>query len=101
MYTIGVDYGTESGRAVLVDTRDGREVATAVYPYPHGVIDERLVDSNQPLPPEWALQDPQDYIEVLKHPVPEVLKQSRIAPQEVVGIYIDFTSSTMLPTKRD
>ncbi len=101
MYTIGVDYGTESGRAVLVDTRDGREVATAVYPYPHGVIDERLVDSNQPLPPDWALQDPQDYIEVLKHTVPEVLKQSGIGPQEVVGIAIDFTACTMLPTKRD
>src|SRR5260370_1407523 len=101
MYTIGIDYGTESGRALLVDTRDGREIASAVHPYSNGVIDERLVSSNQALPPDWALQDPQDYIEVLKHTVPEVLKQSGIGPQEVVGIAIDFTACTMLPTKRD
>ena len=60
MYTIGVDFGTESGRALLVDTRDGREVATAVHPYSHGVIDEHLPHNTQPLPPDWALQNPLD-----------------------------------------
>ena len=54
-YTIGIDYGTESGRALLVDARDGREVATAVFPYPHGVIDHHLPGSDRPLPPDWAL----------------------------------------------
>ena len=96
MYTIGIDFGTESGRAVLVDTRDGREVATAVHAYSNGVIDEHLPGSSKSLPPDWALQDPLDYIEVIKQTVPAVLKQSGIDPQEVVGVAIDFTACTML-----
>lgn len=101
MYTIGIDFGTESGRAVLVDTRDGREVASAVHQYKNGVIDEHLPGSDKALPPDWALQDPMDYIEVLKQTVPAVLKQSGVKPEEVVGVGIDFTACTMLPTKKD
>lgn len=101
MYTIGIDFGTESGRAVLVDARDGREVASAVHQYKNGVIDEHLPGSDKALPPDWALQDPMDYIEVLKQAVPAVLKQSGVKPEEVVGVGIDFTACTMLPTKRD
>ena len=101
MYTIGIDFGTESGRALLVDVRDGREVATAVHPYANGVIDEHLPGSSKPLPPDWALQDPQDYIEVIKNTVPAVLAQSGIDAAEVVGVAIDFTACTMLPTKAD
>lgn len=101
MYTIGIDYGTESGRALLVDTRDGREIASAVHPYNNGVIDEHLPGSSRLLPPDWALQDPMDYIEVLKHTIPAVLKQSGVKPEDVVGIAIDFTACTVLPTRRD
>jgi L-ribulokinase len=101
MYTLGIDYGTESGRALLVDVRDGREVATAVHAYGHGVIDEHLPGREERLPPDWALQDPQDYLEVLKQAVPAVMKQSGVAPDEVVGIGIDFTACTMLPTTRE
>ena len=101
MYTIGIDYGTESGRALLVDARDGREVATAVHTYPHGVIDERLPSSGRPLPPDWALQDPNDYLEVLRVTIPAVLRQSGVAAEEIAGIAIDFTSCTMLPTTSD
>ncbi|MFN8376608.1 MAG: ribulokinase [Anaerolineae bacterium] len=101
MYTIGIDYGTESGRAVLVDARNGREVATAVHPYGDAVIDEHLPHSSKPLPPDWALQNPFDYIEVLKVTVPAVLKQSGVKPQEIAGVAIDFTACTMMPTKRD
>lgn len=101
MYTIGIDFGTESGRALLVDTRDGREVATAVHPYKNGVIDEHLPGSNKPLPPDWALQDPMDYIDVIKTTIPAVLKQSGVDPKEVVGVAIDFTACTMLPVKAD
>jgi L-ribulokinase len=100
-YAIGIDFGTESGRAVLVDTANGREVATAVHAYGNGVIDQQLPGSDAPLPPDWALQDPNDYIEVLKQTIPEALRQSGIRPEEVAGIGIDFTACTMLPTKKD
>ncbi|MEZ4671019.1 MAG: ribulokinase [Anaerolineae bacterium] len=101
MFTIGVDFGTESGRAVLVDTRDGREVATAVHPYGDGVIDQHLPGSDKPLPPDWALQNPNDYIEVFKQTIPAILKQGGVKPEDVVGIAIDFTACTMMPTTND
>ena len=100
MYTIGVDFGTLSGRALLVDVRDGSEVATAVFNYPHAVMDEQL-PHGKPLPPEWALQHPQDYLDVLTQTIPAVLQQSGISPDQVVGIGIDFTASSPMPTKSD
>ena len=100
MYTIGLDFGTLSGRAVLVDTRDGSEVAEAVFDYPHGVMDSQL-PSGVKLEPDWALQHPQDYIDVLSNTVPAVLRQSGIAPADVLGIAIDFTASTPMPTTSD
>ena len=58
-YAIGVDFGTGSGRAILVDVADGSQLATAVEPYRNGVIDERLPEPDERviLPPDWALQD--------------------------------------------
>lgn len=102
-YTIGVDFGTESGRALLVDVADGREVATSVYPYANGVIDERLpADAGSSrLEPDWALQDPKDYLEVFKHAIPAVLAESEVSPDDVIGLGIDFTACTMLPVKAD
>lgn len=96
-YAIGVDYGTQSGRAVLVDLSDGSEVADHVTSYPHHVIDEVLPGSGVRLEPDWALQHPLDYIEVLRKSVPAVLKQSGVRPADVIGIGIDFTACTMLP----
>lgn len=100
-YVIGIDYGTESGRALLVEVATGREVAVAVHPYANGVIDETLPDTDIRLEPDWALQDPHDYIEVLKRAVPEVLQQSGVDPADVIGIAADFTACTILPTTRD
>lgn len=96
-YTIGVDYGTESGRAVLVDLANGAEIATHVTPYRHGVIDEVLPGSECKLAMDWALQHPADYIEVLATSVPAVMQESGIVPDDVIGIGIDFTACTMLP----
>lgn len=100
-FVIGIDYGTESGRAVLVDCADGAEVATAVHPYPHGVIDEVLPTTGKRLPPDWALQDPLDYLDVVRVTIPAVLHTSGVSPGDVVGLAIDFTASTMLPTYAD
>ena len=100
-YAIGVDYGTESGRAVLVDVATGEEVATAVHPYGDGVIDKHLPGSDEPLPPDFALQNPQDYVEVLKETVPAVLREGNVAPEDVIGISTDFTACTMLPIAKD
>jgi L-ribulokinase len=100
-YAIGVDFGTLSGRAILVRVEDGKEIATAVYNYANGVIDEYLPESEIRLEPDWALQDPNDYIEVFKQTIPAVLKESGVKPDDVIGIGIDFTACTMLPTKAD
>jgi len=100
-YTIGVDFGTESGRAVVVRVSDGAELGSAVYHYPDGVIDDRLPGTGEKLPPEWALQNPDDYIGVFKHAVPQALKASGIDPEDVIGIGVDFTACTMLPTLAD
>ena len=96
-YAVGVDYGTESGRAVLVNLTNGDEVATHVTPYRHGVIDEILPGNGLKLGMDWALEHPADYIEVLTNSVPAVMKESGISPENVIGIGIDFTACTMLP----
>jgi L-ribulokinase len=102
-FAVGVDFGTESGRAVLVDVADGNEIATAVYPYSHGVIDEILPIRGEEirLEPDWALQDPQDYIRTFQSTIPAVLAQSKVKPEDVIGVGIDFTACTMLPVKMD
>ena len=100
-YTIGIDFGTESGRAVLVDISNGEIIATAVHPYANGVIDEVLPGTEIRLPPDWALQDPNDYLEVVKRTIPAILRESGVAPEDVIGVGIDFTACTMLPTTAD
>ncbi|SDN73754.1 L-ribulokinase [Paenibacillus sp. yr247] len=96
-YAIGVDYGTESGRAVLVDLNDGTEVADHVTSYPHNVIDEKLPVSGIKLEYDWALQHPQDYLDVLTRSVPAVVQASGVNPADIIGLGIDFTACTMLP----
>lgn len=99
-YALGIDFGTESGRALLVDVETGEEVATHVHSYPHGVLDTALPDGT-PLEHDWALQDPNDWIEVLKVTVPQVMRAAGAAPEQVIGIGVDFTSCTVLPVKQD
>jgi len=100
-YTIGVDFGTLSGRAVLVDVETGEEVATAVYEYANGVIDRELPETGEALPPDTALQDPADYLRTLEVTIPRVMEESGVKPEQVIGIGIDFTACTMLPVKAD
>ena len=97
---VGVDYGTLSGRAVVVRVSDGQELGSAVHEYPHAVLDASL-PTGELLPPEWALQVPADFIAVLQLAVPQALQVSRVDPADVIGIGTDFTACTMLSTLAD
>jgi L-ribulokinase len=98
---VGVDFGTLSGRALVVRARDGAELGTAVHQYSHGVMDEVLAATGEPLPPDWALQDPEDYLNVLRHAVPAAVAIAGIDPALVAGIGTDFTACTVLPATAD
>ena len=102
-YAVGVDFGTESARAVLVDCSDGSEAGTAVYVYSNNVIDECLPapDDDVRLQPDWALQDPGDYVRALRATIPAILADCGVEPSEVAGVGIAFTACTMLPTLAD
>lgn len=100
-YSIGVDYGSLSGRAVLVEVDTGKELASSVLAYPHAVMDEYLPDGKTKLPTDWALQHPQDYIDVLATTIPDVLKQTGVSADDVIGVGIDFTACTVLPVLND
>ncbi len=94
---VGVDFGTLSGRAVVVRVSDGVELASAVHEYTHAVIDRVLPAGGVVLPPNWALQVPSDYVDVLRHAVPAALASAGTDPARVIGIATDFTASTPMP----
>jgi L-ribulokinase len=98
---VGVDFGTLSGRALVVRVADGAELGTATHEYAHGVMDTVLAATGEPLPPDWALQDPEDYLDVLRHAVPAAVAAAGIDPAQVTGIATDFTASSPLPVTRD
>ena len=99
-YVIGIDYGTLSGRTVLVNAETGEEVAEAVLSYAHGVMDETL-PCGKKLPSNYALQHPNDYLDVLKQTIREVLQSANVSPHDVVGMGLDFTACTLLPVDDD
>ena len=100
-YTIGVDFGTLSGRAVVVRVADGAELGAGVHEYRHAVMDTTLAATGAALPPEWALQVPNDYREVLRIAVPAALADAGIDPAQVIGIATDFTASSPMPVTAD
>ena len=100
-YSIGVDFGTLSARALLVDVETGKEIATAANNYKHAVIDETMVYSGKKLPQDFALQHPQDYLDSLEYTVKKVLEDSKVDPSDIIGLAIDFTACTVLPVYKD
>jgi len=100
-YVIGVDFGTLSGRVVLVEVDTGYEVATAVKDYPHGVIDKHLPDDDARLGNDWALQHPNDWLEVFVETIPAVIKKSGVPAHDIIGIGVDFTACTIMPVYKD
>ncbi|MEV4247957.1 ribulokinase [Streptosporangium canum] len=96
-YVVGVDFGTLSGRAVVVRVADGAEAGSAVHEYAHRVIEDRLPGTGARLGADWALQSPQDWREVLRNAVPRALAVSGVSASQVIGIGTDFTACTVLP----
>jgi L-ribulokinase len=101
-YVVGIDFGTLSGRALVVRVSDGQELAFADHVYRHGVITEALPGvADVRLPPDYALQVPEDYVDVLRFAVPEAVAAAGIDPADVIGVGTDFTACTMVPTRTD
>jgi len=98
---VGVDFGTLSGRAVVVRVADGAELGSAITPYRHGVVDRVLPLTGAALPPDWALQVPSDYVDVLRDAVPRALLSAGVVPADVAGLGTDFTACTVLPVLAD
>lgn len=101
-YLVGLDFGTLSGRAIVVRASDGREMGSAVTEYRHGVMDRTLIaGDNRELPLEFALQVPSDYEEVLATAIPNAIENAGIDPKAIVGVGIDATSATVFVTDKD
>jgi L-ribulokinase len=98
--SLGLDFGTESVRALLVDL-NGLERGVAVAKYAHGQIIETLPGTGEKLPPDFALQHPQDWIDATAGAVCEAIANAKASAADVVGIGVDFTSCTMLPALAD
>ncbi|MBI3558404.1 MAG: ribulokinase [Deltaproteobacteria bacterium] len=98
-YALGLDYGTESVRALVVDCDNGFEAAQAVVPYAHGVITRSLPGNDKPLPPDFALQHPQDYLDGALTAIRAILE--KVTAADIVGIGVDFTACTILPVRED
>ena len=98
-YAVGVDFGTLSARAVVVD-ETGKECAACVRDYPHAVLEETLPEGEK-LAVDWALQDPDDYLLCLTQTVRSAVQQAGVDPEDIVGIGVDFTSCTVMPVKAD
>ncbi len=100
-FAIGVDYGTNSVRALIVDTQDGNEIATSVYNYPSGEAGI-LLDRGDP---NLARQNPADYIEgfyrSVRGAVRAATRKRGFRPENVIGIGVDTTGSTPIPVDRD
>lgn len=91
---IGIDFGTLSARALLLEAVTGQEVVQAVCSYNHGVITGQL--HGTAIPDQYALQDPQDYLRALGSVVREVLRTSGVGPEKIEGLCLDFTTCTLL-----
>jgi len=95
-YVIGLDYGTDSVRAVLIDTENGAELATSVSYY------QRWKEGKfcQPEQNQFR-QHPLDHIEGLQKTISDVVKESGVAPESIVSICIDTTGSSPLPVNKE
>jgi len=99
-YSMGIDFGTLSGRAVIADIETGNEIATSVCEYAHGIMSEEI-PCGKKLPKDYALQHPKDYLDVLYFITNDCIKKSNINPSDIIGVGVDFTAATLLPVTED
>ncbi|MBQ1272871.1 MAG: ribulokinase, partial [Clostridia bacterium] len=99
-YVIGLDYGSLSGRALLVDVESGKEIAESVVEYAHAIMSDTLPDGTK-LPFDSAVQHPRDYLDVLSTIIRDVMQKASVSPDQIIGIGVDFTSATVLPCDKD
>ena len=97
-YTIGIDFGTLSARALVTDVENGREMGSAVFDYPHGVMDETLPDGTK-LNADWALQDPSDYLIALKNAVPKAVRNADIDKNDIIAYNKSVTNKFTAQTE--
>ena len=93
-YSIGIDFGTGSGRAFLINTENGEIEEQYIRNYTHGTIEGEL--GGEQLPQNFALQNANDYMEIIETGIPTIIEKANISVSEIVGIGIDFTSSTVI-----
>ncbi|MCP1102106.1 L-ribulokinase [Aequitasia blattaphilus] len=100
-YTIGLDYGTLSGRGILVRCSDGEVIGCEAKEYPHGVMTEKLPNGDEILPSEWCLEHPKDYLDVLEDVIVRLIQKSNVDKEDIIAIGVDFTACTVLPIDED
>ena len=100
-YSLGLDFGTESVRAIIVDVSDGTIAGLANRPYPNGVIDRKAPVSGDDLPSDYALQHPVDWLNSMAIACRSAMTEANATADQVIGVGVDFTSCTMLPTLKD
>lgn len=98
-YSLGLDFGTLSARAIIVDTKDGAPLGKdSIFTYPHAIITEL---NGKVLPSFYAIQHPKDYIDALEFLLRDVTEKNGIDKEDIVGIGIDFTDCTFFPIDED
>ncbi|MFU8786097.1 MAG: ribulokinase [Candidatus Izemoplasmataceae bacterium] len=100
-YTIGVDFGTLSGRSVLIDIDNGDVLASSVREYKNKVITDYLPETDIKLGFDYALQDPNDYLDVLKETIPSLLNETAVSKDQIIGLSIDFTACTVVAVDKN
>ncbi|WP_105614274.1 ribulokinase [Vallitalea okinawensis] len=100
-YTLGIDYGSGSCRALLVDVISGAEIDSVECPYPHGIMEETLLETGVQLPPDWAIQHPEDYLHCLKVVTKGVMEKTGVHAEDIIGVGVDFTACTILPIDKE
>lgn len=100
-YALGIDFGTQSCRGLLVGVDTGNEVVSCTESYPHGVMDSFMPDKKTKLAADFALQHPEDYLVVLEKVCKGVIEKANIMPEEIIGVGVDFTACTILPIDKN